>query len=32
MKKKDIIKSLISEKFASKAQQAYLYANEPDIA
>jgi len=32
MKKKDIIKSLISEKFVSKAQQAYLYANEPDIA
>jgi len=30
MKKKDIIKSLISEKL--KAQQAYLYANEPDIA
>ena len=32
MTKKEIVEGILKEKFASKAQQAYLYANEPDIA
>ena len=32
MTKKEIIENILTEKFVSKAQQAYLYANEPDIA
>jgi hypothetical protein len=32
MTKKEIVEGILKEKFASKAQQGYLYANEPDIA
>ena len=32
MTKKEIVGGILKEKFVSKAQQAYLYANEPDIA
>lgn len=32
MTKKEIVEGILKEKFASKSQQAYLYANEPDIA
>ncbi len=32
MTKKEIVEGILKEKFVSKAQQAYLYANEPEIA